>query len=103
MGALFAMSGFIFMFGCTIRILCRRDINNGVSDDTNKKIFKISGIVTLISALVFAGLFCVSLLNSSSGNRCNICDKPATNTFQGYRYCDKHYKEAIIWAFDNVS
>lgn len=103
MAILFAVSLIIFIFGCLILLMSHRDISNGVSVDTNKKIFKISRIVTLISGFLFVVLLCISLLNSSSSHRCNICGKPATNTFQGYGYCDEHYKEAIIWAFDNMS
>jgi hypothetical protein len=41
--------------------------------------------------------------NSGSSNRCTICGKTATNTFQNSRYCAQHYRDAIIWAMDNVS
>jgi hypothetical protein len=41
--------------------------------------------------------------NSSSKSRCTICGKAATNTFQNSGYCSQHYRDAIIWAMDNVS
>ena len=67
-------------------------------------------VKSIIAILVILGLLMVlpelingSSNNSSSSNRCTICGKTATNTFQGSRYCTQHYKDAIIWAMDNVS
>lgn len=68
-----------------------------------KFIAVLAGIVLVISIIVSA---CSSDGSSSSGgssSRCTICNKSATNTFQGSGYCDKHYKDAINWALDNVS
>lgn len=39
----------------------------------------------------------------SSISKCTICGKAATHTFQGSGYCTKHYKDAIVWAMDNVN
>lgn len=103
MGTLFALSLIIFLLGCAMLLVSHRDISRGVSIETNKKIFKISGITTLVSALIFVCLFSIAFLNGSSGNRCDICNKPATHSFQGYGYCDEHYQQAVIWAFDNVN
>lgn len=40
--------------------------------------------------------------NRYGSGRCTICGKSATQTFQGSGYCDKHYKDAVSWAFDHV-
>lgn len=59
---------------------------------------------TIILSLTIA--LCLSLSGcggSKSTNKCTICKKTATHTFQGSGYCDTHYKDAVSWAFDNVS
>lgn len=64
-------------------------------------------IIFAVALVIFiAAKSCSSDGSSSSGgssNRCTICNSSATNTFQGSGYCDKHYKDAINWALDNVS
>lgn len=39
--------------------------------------------------------------SGSSSNKCTICRKPATHTFQGSGYCDEHYQDAITWAMNH--
>ena len=68
---------------------------------TVKAIVVIAVIIGLL--MVLPQLLNGSSGNSGSSNRCTICGKAATNTFQGSRYCTQHYKDAIIWAMDNVS
>lgn len=55
-------------------------------------------IATVVSLSIF-GLNDTSVDNKSG--YCNICDKKATKTFQGYDYCEKHYDDAVKWAIDN--
>lgn len=65
---------------------------------------KERGKKILIAGLICIGLFLLTMLSKSSsgGNKCEICGKVATNTFQGSQYCNEHYQSAIIWSFDNV-
>ena len=64
--------------------------------------------VSLILAIVMCLSLCLSLCacggsSGGSGNKCYICKKPATHTFQGTKYCDSCYEDAVKWAFDNVA
>lgn len=49
----------------------------------------------------------VGTLSGSGGGKnssgCTICGKSASHTFQGSRYCDTHYNNAVKWAIDNVA
>ena len=57
-------------------------------------------------ALLLALVMCLSLCacgGSTSTNKCTICRKTATHTFQGSGYCNEHYEDAVYWAFDNVA
>ena len=73
-----------------------------------KKARKI-GIIFVVAVMLFFALFdgCDGGSGGSrsggSTNKCTICGKAATHTFQGYGYCTKHYKDAIVWAMDNVN
>ena len=55
----------------------------------------ITLIVCFACTIIFSPGGC-----SGGGNRCCICNKPATETFQGSRYCTEHYKDAIIWSMN---
>ena len=68
---------------------------------TAKAVIAIFVIIGLL--LVIPELLNGSSNNSSSKSRCTICGKAATNTFQNSGYCSQHYRDAIIWAMDNVS
>lgn len=57
----------------------------------------------LLSLLLILVLAFLLYACDSGTSRCTICQKTATHTFQGSGYCDKHYQDAIIWAFDHVS
>lgn len=67
-----------------------------------KKAFALFVIIALCISILCA---CVGGSSSSRGStsKCTICKKTATHTFQGSGYCDKHYQDAVEWAFDNVS
>lgn len=69
-------------------------------------------IIFVVAVAVFVLFF--ALLGSCGGggggsrsggstSKCTICGKAATHTFQGSGYCTKHYKDAIVWAMDNVN
>ena len=73
-----------------------------------KELTKI-GIIFVVALMLFFALIdgCGGGSGGSgsggSTNKCTICGKAATNTFQGSGYCTKHYKDAIVWAMDNVN
>ena len=47
---------------------------------------------------------CLVLINGNKKkDGCTICGEKATQTFQDSEYCEKHYTEAVLWAFDNVA
>lgn len=102
LAALVATSFVVLIFSSAMMLASRRDIKNEVSVETNKKIFKATSIITIICALITIIFILTFLPKSSSGSRCDICRKPATHTFQGYGYCDEHYQNAIIWAFEHT-
>lgn len=58
----------------------------------------LSIILTLIMCI-----FLCACDDSYDTSKCTICKKTATNTFQGSGYCTEHYKDAIVWAMNNVS
>lgn len=71
-------------------------------------IIAVSVFLLLVSVVIYA----VQISENSTGstnnslgstNKCTICGKAATQKFQGYGYCTKHYKDAIVWAMDNVN
>ncbi len=102
MGALMATSLIVLMFSGVMMLASRRDINNGVSVETNKKIFKVTKIISITCALILIISMLVFLPKGSSRNRCDICRKPATHTFQGHGYCSEHYQDALNWAFEHT-
>lgn len=61
--------------------------------------------VSVFLLLVLVVIYAVQISENSTGstNKCTICGKAATYTFQGSGYCTKHYKDAIVWAMDNVN
>lgn len=67
-------------------------------------------LIFIVTILVIVGIVLLfvflsdDLSNSSNTEpgHCIICDKKATNTFQGSEYCKKHYDEAVKWAIDNL-
>lgn len=99
---LFSIIIFVVIIGSIVMLASRGDINDDIDVETNKKIFKFSGIAVLSSIILCIILIFISSLNSSPGNRCDICREPATHTFQGYGYCDEHYQDAIKWAFEHT-
>lgn len=99
---LFSIIILVVIIGSIVMLASRGDINDDVDVETNKKIFKFSGIAVLSSIILCIILIFISSLNSSPGNRCDICREPATHTFQGYGYCDEHYQDAIKWAFEHT-
>lgn len=102
MAALIFTSLIVLIFSGVIMLTSQRDIKNEVSVEINKKIFKVTRIITIICALITIISMLTFLPKSSSGSRCDICRKPATHTFQGYGYCDEHYQDAIKWAFEHT-
>lgn len=59
-----------------------------------------------MAAIIFSVILCLSLTacgGGSSSSKCTICKKPATHSFQGSGYCDKHYQNAVTWAINNVA
>lgn len=103
LAALISTSIIVLLFSTVMMLVSRRDIKNEVSVETNKKIFKVTRIITIICALITIISILAFLPKSSSGNRCDICGKAATHTFQGYGYCEEHYQKAILWAFENTN
>ena len=76
-----------------------------------KELTKI-GIIFVVALMLFFALIggCGGGSSGSGGsgsggstNKCTICGKAATHTFQGSGYCTNHYKDAIAWAMDNVN
>ena len=68
--------------------------------------------VSVFLLLVLVVIYAVQISENSTGStnnslgsttKCTICGKAATYTFQGSGYCTKHYKDAIVWAMDNVN
>ena len=60
-------------------------------------------IVAFILVIALRMALCACGGGSSSGNKCTICKKTATHTFQGSKYCDSCYEDAVKWAFNNVA
>lgn len=60
-------------------------------------------VVAFILVIALCMALCACDGGSSSGNKCTICKKTATHTFQNSKYCDSCYEDAVIWAFNNVA
>lgn len=80
------------------------------SKEIRKRGRKIIIRTSLITLLIICGTITLfTFFGGNSGNssdsepgHCIICDKKATNTFQGSEYCKKHYDKAVKWAIDNL-
>ena len=63
----------------------------------------LDAVILLFASLGGCGGGSGGSRSGGSTNKCTICGQAATHTFQGPGYCTKHYKDAIIWAMDNVN
>lgn len=59
------------------------------------------GVVVISIAVISCLITLPGMLGGSSGSGCTICGEDATQTFQGSRYCTKHYNDAVSWAINN--
>lgn len=76
----------------------------GQNRKENIKLTVVAVWIAIVLICRFSGILSGSFGSGGGGNtsKCTICGQPATHTFQGSGYCTEHYKDAIIWAADNV-
>lgn len=60
-----------------------------------KKIAVLAVAIIIILSMAACG-------GGSSRNKCTICGKTATHTFQGSGYCSTHYSDAVAWAMNHT-
>ena len=95
-----AIPAAIVLYLVSLFIISIRD--NFEEGDKGKGIAKICASLAVIAIILYL-CFGGAITNADPSKRCTICRKPSTDTFQGYPYCHECYKEAIIWAVDDVS
>lgn len=79
---------------------------SSLDTEKSKKVLKIIGCVggaLLLAVIIYAFSSCGEAGGKAGSGKCTICNKSASHTFQGSDYCDRHYKDAIEWAVDNVN
>lgn len=79
----------------------RADIHRQIQKAAKFQLYLTVAVIAIL-AILFGAVIADSVPSRNSYG-CTICGKTATNTFQNARYCEPHYKDAIIWAMDNVS
>lgn len=62
-----------------------------------KKISAKKFVIILIILMVIFAIIVIPMMNFGE-KKCVICGEPATQTFQGDPYCDKHAIDAASWA-----
>lgn len=66
-----------------------------------KRINFVKSVCAMIILILFA-VFVGSVFGSSGDSGCSVCGKPVTSTFRDNKYCEQHYKEAIIVTMDQI-
>lgn len=73
-----------------------------VNGKTKKSLIIFISTIVIGAIIIFIGINSDTGSNSHGGSGCTICGKTATHTFQGSKYCKKHYNNAVDWAIDDV-
>ncbi|MBQ6892815.1 MAG: hypothetical protein IJN48_01295 [Clostridia bacterium] len=77
--------------------------NEIAADIWLKKFYTTLIIVFVVGTVVSVGFALIIAEKEPDASKCIICGESASHSFQESSYCGEHYRDAIIWAFDNVS